>query len=64
MTMNENEDKDEPEETWEEFYEENRIIPPHGVRLKSNKNQNSFPFCLTLKSIEGVIVPSTVVSYF
>ena len=62
MTMKGSEDKGDQEETWQEFYEENRIIPPHRVRLISSKTQNSFPFCLTLKSIDGIAVPSGVVS--
>ena len=63
MTMKGNEDKDDQEETWQEFHEENRIIPPHPSRLKAKRHDGSFPFCLTLKSIEGVVVPPSVVSY-
>ena len=62
MTMKGSTDKDEPDETWQEFYEENRIIPPHRIRRNSNKKLNSFPFCLTLKSIDGISVPSNAVS--
>ena len=62
MTMKNNEANDDQEESWQEFYEENRIIPPHKERLKSNKSQSSFPFCLTLKSVDGIAVPSGVVS--
>lgn len=58
--MKGNEDKDDQEETWQEFHEENRIIPPHPSRLKAKRHDGSFPFCLTLKSIEGVIVPPSV----
>ena len=57
MTM----ENEEQEETWQEFYEENRIIPPHPSRVKENDSQRSFPFCLTLKSVEGVMVPSGLV---
>ena len=62
MTMKGSTDKDEPDETWQEFYEENRIIPPQRIRRNSSKNLNSFPFCLTLKSIDGISVPSSAVS--
>eukprot|EP00795_Rhopilema_esculentum_P007191 gene7191-12860_t len=57
MTMKGTEDQDDQEETWEEFYEENRVIPPHPSRLHTTKSQNSFPFCLTLKSLEGINIP-------
>eukprot|EP00794_Sanderia_malayensis_P015093 gene15093-16649_t len=51
------EDEDQ-EETWQEFYEENRIIPPHQSRVIGDESKKqSFPFCLTLKSLEGVILP-------
>ena len=62
MTMKGTEDQDDQEETWEEFYEENRVIPPHQSRLHTMKSQNSFPFCLTLKSLEGINIPPGFVS--
>ena len=52
---------DDQEETWQEFFEENRIIPAHPSRSKLISGQNSFPFCLTLKSLEGISVPPEVV---
>eukprot|EP00112_Aurelia_sp_Birch-Aquarium-sp1_P012360 Seg26.6 transcript_id=Seg26.6/GoldUCD/mRNA.D3Y31 product=Nephrocystin-4 protein_id=Seg26.6/GoldUCD/D3Y31 len=51
---------DDQEETWQEFFEENRIIPAHPNRSKLSSSQNSFPFRLTLKSLEGIYVPPEV----
>lgn len=47
-----NEDVDVDYE-WEEFYENNKTIPPHASRLSSlNENIKSYPFYLKLKYFE------------
>lgn len=47
-----NEDVDVDYE-WEEFYDNNKTIPPHVSRLSGlNENIKSYPFCLKLKYFE------------
>lgn len=52
----------EEEESWEEFFETNRLVPIHPSRSISQQPHPDICFCLNLKSIEGVLLPKILVS--
>ena len=54
----------EEEESWEEFYETNRLVPIHPSRCVSQQLQPHICFCINLKSIEGILLPKILVSVF
>lgn len=54
----------EEEESWDEFFETNRLVPIHPNRCTGQQPQPDISFCLTLKSIEGVVLPKILVSVF
>ena len=54
---------DDEEESWQEFFENNRLVPVHPNRRKSGSaSKPSIPFRLVLKSVVGIPVPRSLVS--
>lgn len=54
---------EEQEENWPEFFENNRLIPVHPNRRKSeSQTKPNVPFCLLFKSVIGISLPAASVS--
>ena len=49
------------DDSWASFFENNRSVPLHKTRREKEEG-NSIPYRLNLKSVEGIPIPSFVVS--
>ena len=52
---------DVEEDSWENFFEDNRFIPLHANR-RGREEGESIPYRLNLKCVEGIPIPGAVVS--
>jgi hypothetical protein len=52
---------DSDDDSWDSFFENNRFVPLHKTRREKEEG-DSVPYRLHLKSVEGIPIPSTVVS--
>lgn len=52
---------DEEEESWQEFFDNNKTILPHpSRRITDGQKQAITGFCLTIKAVEGVRLPQAL----
>ncbi len=52
---------DSDDDSWGSFFENNRSVPLHKTRREKEEG-DSVPYRLHLKSVEGIPIPSIVVS--
>ena len=52
---------DGDDDSWGNFFENNRSVPLHKTRREKEEG-DSIPYRLNLKSVEGIPIPSFVVS--
>ena len=52
---------DSDDDSWGSFFENNRSVPLHETRREKEEG-DSIPYRLNLKSVEGIPLPSFVVS--
>ncbi|XP_048580949.1 nephrocystin-4 isoform X2 [Nematostella vectensis] len=51
----------EEEESWHEFYQNNRLTLPHpSRRITEGGQKGSVPFFLSIKSVEGIRIPDSI----
>ena len=52
---------DSDDDSWDSFFENNRSVPLHKTRREKEEG-DSVPYRLHMKSVEGIPIPSLVVS--